>query len=962
MKEEYEYEQLIITDPEINEMDQIFEKICNKYKNESDEYLLKSVLDLKKGDYLFEGRKIDKIQEEIYFVFDYFYCYLEKGKKKIIIKFLVKVNFIDEEKKKKFSFWVCSLDYLKEKLKSMGYKQAKLNKKILFPEKEKKDDKGSSGSSSESLDNMNELDNKLINYEVKVAANIFSLENIFDESQKIFFSNKYENIKEYRKDLNMPKTIIKNKDKFILNNHYSTDLSEIEENKNGVSYYYYNEKSGLTLSLLLILEKNREIFKTRYFYFNSLYIYKYSRKYLYFRIAKMFYKEEKDLFLKLLNPEKEENTNYNSDYISKILNKILKELSDVHIIFDNIRSQDIFYKIMDIINIMNQNTEYIIIKEDSHKKQEAIKIIKVNNLNDIETIDKRPLNNYKVSLFFPINNSTLKIITSPEIYQSNIKSLFPIEYSYKEELTPTEYFNSLFQENYDKELYKSNIKKNLSEFLDDNKKNNSKIDYLIFLIELLNFQSLTKKKSLIYYNEHNYLVKFLPYLYISLNVELGQVFINKIKFRTNFIEEMIYDKINHLLSQNIITDAVFKHIKNKAIEGIYIEKQIIYYLVTKIIDFKKIKIEKIYCFDSVSNEKNLKNINKKERIIFIQNSELAPLYDFGVIMYINEKPIFKGYQIGINKPLCSLLLLTKEKIKMDLLYFISKINNFLNEKITEFSFGIITTKYAYDNQKNNKNNFNNDYELDNINDISDEYKKEEENDTEYKNYNCMKTFCKDNNYEFLIFDPKDNNFYIDNDNDKNLQKIIFDNYYNNEFNNIITNYILKNEENYNLVKLPAFPKENIKAILEYIKKSINESIKEKNLNFIGKFQKKTDIQIDFNNLINENFIIYLKNKDKKNIFYKNNFLCDDCKDSNIFYVFESSLNKLKKKKNDIIKQKNTNLFITQKVDDNNEKNNPYLQKKRLRNNENEACEEKKGKINDEKRDKNDEENDSDDKV
>ena len=36
---------------------------------------------------------------------------------------------------------------------------------------------------------------------------------------------------------------------------------------------------------------------------------------------------------------------------------------------------------------------------------------------------------------------------------------------------------------------------------------------------------------------------------------------------------------------------------------------------------------------------------------------------------------------------------------MDLLYFISKINNFLNEKITEFSFGIITTKYAYDSQK-----------------------------------------------------------------------------------------------------------------------------------------------------------------------------------------------------------------------------------------------------------------------
>jgi len=235
-------------------------------------------------------------------------------------------------------------------------------------------------------------------------------------------------------------------------------------------------------------------------------------------------------------------------------------------------------------------------------------------------------------------------------------------------------------------------------------------------------------------------------------------------------------------------------------------------------------------------------------------------------------------------------------------------------------------------KKNNKNNFNNDFELNNNDDINED-KKEEENDIEYKNYNCMKTFCNDNNYEFLIFDPKNNNFYIDKDN--NLKKIVFLDYYDNELKNIITNYIFKNEENYNLIKLPLFPKEIKKIELEYIRKSLNELIKDKQLNFVGKFQKKKDIKINFNNLINDNFIIYLKDKDKKkNIFFNKQFFCDDCKDSNIFYVYDASLNKILRKKNDITMPQNRNLFICYKSDDNNEKNkvdNSLLNKKTVRN-------------------------------
>ena len=913
-------EKLIIQDTEILEMDDIFEKISNKYKNKSDEYLLKTALDANLRNYIGKGKVKDEIKEGVFLNFDFLYCYIEKDNKKIFIDFLVKARFKDEEKRK-FSFWVCSFNYLQEKLQSMGYKQAKINKKKLFPENEEQEDKGSNGSSSESLDNKNGLDSKLINYEVKVTKNIFSLENIFDESQKIFDPTiNFENIEEYKKDINLPKTI--NKDKFKFNKNYITDLRDFMNNEDGLYCYFYNEKSGLTLSLLQILEKNRELINTRYFYFNSEYIKKYGKKYFYFRIAKIFNKEEKKLFLELLKPEKEDIINYNSEYISKILNKILKELKDVHIIFDNIQDQITFYKIMDIMVKMNQNTEFIEIKEKSDK----VKNIGTNKI--------RLLNNYTLSLFFPINHTTLKLINSSNIYSSNISFLFPDDNSYTQELTPTEYFNSLVQDNYDKEKYKNKIRKEISEFIDDN----DNIEYLIFLIELLHLKRFMKNKSLIYYDENNYLVKFLPYLYISLNIELGTALINKIKFRTNFIEEIIYDQINYLLSQKIITDDIFKYIKTKPTEGIYIEKQIIYYLITKIINFQKVKIEKIYCFDSILDKKIINNNNNNNRIIFIQKSETAPLYDFGVIIYINGKPIFKGYQIGINKPLNSLLQLYKEKIKMDLLYFIYKINNFLNEKITEFSFGIITTKYAYDSQKNNNNinnNCNNDFEIDKYDDINED-KKEEENDKEYKNYNSMKTYCNDNNYEFLIFDPKNNKFFIDKDN--NLENIVFHDYYENKFKNIVSNYIFKNEENYNLTKLPIFPNEITKTDKEYIRNSINEAIKDKQLNFVGKFQKEESIKIDFNNLINDNFIIYSKDKDKKkSIFFKKEYLCDDCKDSNIFYIFDISLDKIKKiRKKDITILQNKNLFICCNIDDNNEKNKiekTFLKKKTLRYNE-----------------------------
>ena len=302
----------------ISEMDNIFSKISNKYKDESDKYLLKKKLDNlsnEKRTQCLESK--EKIEKDIFFHFKYPYFYLKKGNEESInIEFLVESKFIDEDKKK-FSFWVCSFKYLKEQLNLLGYNQAKINKKKLFSENEEEKNEGS----SESVDDQSDLDNELINYTVKVTKSYFNLNEIFDKSQKIFNPfNSIEYIEDYKKDLNIPKSLTF-KPTFKFNLNYATNLKNIFKKNNDIYSYFYNEKSGLTLSLFHILETNREIFNLRYFYFNSEYLKKYKKQYFYFRLAKLFRKEEKQIFNEIIDQD-ENNTTYNTEYIIKILKYI----------------------------------------------------------------------------------------------------------------------------------------------------------------------------------------------------------------------------------------------------------------------------------------------------------------------------------------------------------------------------------------------------------------------------------------------------------------------------------------------------------------------------------------------------------------------------------------------------------------------------------------------------------------
>ena len=785
-----------------------------------------------------------------------------KNKIVIDIKFLVKAKFINEDKEE-FSFWVCSFEYLKEQLMNLGYKEAKIikKKKILFSEDKEQEskDKESGGSSSESIDNKNiDLDIELIENEVRVSKNIFNIGNIFDMAKKIFNPLvNMDNINNYLYDLNLRK---ENYKKLIFNKKYMCNLIDINTEESTINFYCYNQKSGVTLSLLQIFEQKRESYKTRYFHFNSEFIDKYKKKYFYFKLAKLFQEDEKELYIKIIESKKEKIINYDSKYMVDILTDILKRFKNVFIIFDNIKEYYTFERVKKIIN--------------------ELKISDVSK-------------NFISLNFIQINSSTFELINN----LSDFSMILPLERTYEDKLPLNEYVNCLLLNNEnDKNSYIEEYKKVTEKIL--NIKDDS-IDYLVFLIKLLYKGTFKDNNNFLNYNSIDYLIKFLPYLYIFLcRKYYDKLSINKIEYRVDIIKEIIFNQVNLILTQKMVSDEIFSQIKTKSNEGIYIEKEIIYFLITENIGFDKIKIDKIYCFNY-----DLENNFKNSEIIFIQEIESSPLYDFGIVINIDGETIFKGYHIGINKPRRALLNLSKNKIKMDILYFISKINKFLSQKITKFSFGIITTINAYYAQNNKNDNYieenDNEYEADNY--VKNQDKKEEENDNEYKNFKIMKNFCIVNNYEFIIFSPKEKKFYIEEDD--NLKNISFNKYFNLKYINDVSNFIFSNENTLNMNKLPINPNEINKRDKEYIFNSVDK-IKNKQLIIIGKFEKVTNNndeiieeiqQFDFNNLIDNNYLIYTKDKNEnKIIYYNKKYFCNELKDFKIFYVFDTSLDKNKR--------------------------------------------------------------------
>ena len=818
-------------------MELIFDEIFEKLKDENDDFISSNKIEelflkkkkenknnnLNNPNEISKNYKINILQNNgLKLYINYEQAYLKDDKNTLIIYFLIKANSLDPIKNEKFEFWVCSYDFLIEKIKILGYKNAKMNKQILISDKEK-DFIDSSSPSSESLN-----ENQIINNIIIIKNESFNVENIFKKSLNYLnLADNLDYIEDYRQDLHINRNI--NKKNYIFNYDFLFDLNKIFRQKlEDIDYYFYNSKSGISFSILQFFEDKRKMLNKKYFYFNTeclLSKFKQKRKYFLFQIAKLYDEKQKEDFQKFYQQIKNDLKNYKFGNIIKIISNNFK---GIFIIFDNIKSillYDKIYKLTSGLNILD-NKILVFIQISEFFKQ-------LNLINDYD---------YK----------SLKV-KKKEYFMQNF--------------TPTEFFYS----NVSKEniQYNEVIEKEINNIFDKNKND---LNFLIFLIQLINSCIFSKSSLNLSYNELYYLEKFLPFIFLDDFEKIQQYSFGSVKFRTILFKEIIMNYFYSILCNHLNTNDFFNIIKTNSSKGIFIEKQIIFFLISKYLNFDKINIDKIYCFDSEINI----NENQKE-IFFFQNFENAPLYDFAILKIFNNILVLKVYQIGINKSYNALKNLNKEKINIDLRFFIQKINKKFNKKIQKFSFGIITSKEAYDTNYKNKNKLNNNENFDfdfnnNDNYIDDNLGKEEENDYNYKNYNIMKNFCKKNNFEFFIFDPKSYDFYIDKD--TNLQNINFNIYIDDIFcNEINKNFLFTNDDSLNIIKLLHFPGDKIqedrKIIISELK---NKNINVKKCDLIAKFFfNGNSNDINFNNLINRNYLLFQKSgeNNKITIYYRN---------------------------------------------------------------------------------------------
>ena len=148
--------------------------------------------------------------------------------------------------------------------------------------------------------------------------------------------------------------------------------------------------------------------------------------------------------------------------------------------------------------------------------------------------------------------------------------------------------------------------------------------------------------------------------------------------------------------------------------------------------FKKIKVKSLFEFkfkDSFNFEKY-----KNKNLLIVQESLTGEIFDFAFVIYENGKVLMKLFQVSTKKTKKDL-----EKLDIGIIelhcFSIQKEFEKYGVKIDNFSFGIITSKTAFDKYKDKQN-------------LESSYK-------------IMKDLSEKNNYELLIYDIEKRNINIE---------------------------------------------------------------------------------------------------------------------------------------------------------------------------------------------------------
>ena len=593
-------------------------------------------------------------------------------------------------------------------------------------------------------------------------------------------------------------------------------------------FFLYNKNIGMTIRILTKFYMSKKSGLNNYFYINTYYI-----KNIVSILAKKKYFA---YYLQYLFG--------NSVSFKNFYKKITPLIADINKNYYNL----IFEIIEEFQKLIKEDlkNKYYFILDNIYTRNEFLKLKKKYE----ELTDKINKNSY-FYFFVQLNDDTAEFLDK---YNNNIFYFINNENS----IRPKEYIDSLFDENYENN-YLFNLNKNIDQKLSEYKG----IDKFI---KILKAKYLSKTKE---YKTRKEIIEiykiFSDFFTIYCINKSNNIIIENIEFINNKVRDFFNDYYNSIICDYISQNSlgIFDNIINTSIEGILLEKQIIFNLISTLF-LRKIKIERIYCFDDEIKEEKI-SLNNNDNIIIIQKLDNSPIYDFGIITVLDNIPTLKNYQVGLNKDLIELLKLDKDIINLDNEYFIKKIYHYLGIKIQQYSFGIITSKDGYEANKYKFGNIENE----NKGKISEEKEYMEstidkklfgENcEKTYKNYVVMRDYCKNNCFEFFIFDKNNKKFYLHGENN-NLQAINFTQYKDEKC--IIKVKNIFDHKNFNELKKMYFNKKDYSYISEKINASLGSDLK---IKLIGKFKtSENNIQI---------------------IRKKNLFLCWEDLKKNIFCIF-----------------------------------------------------------------------------
>ena len=419
--------------------------------------------------------------------------------------------------------------------------------------------------------------------------------------------------------------------------------------------------------------------------------------------------------------------------------------------------------------------------------------------------------------------------------------IFFIIYPLINDFTSNQFIKYIHKSNDSSSLFFANINDFNSKGPENKIKENSSIfekntEEIIIsdLIRIFNFKSIFVDSFNYNINSQSleFLIRYIEYLNIQFDNKNKKII--NVAFKNKNIEEVFKDRYIKILT----TIRAKNNIKYNDIigqrDGYDIEKIIISEIISK--KREKFEILELKSIFGLKGLEKKEDINYKNSNFFLKQKSLcAEMFDFGFKIIKDNKQYLKLIQVTSDKTEDEKDKISIEKITINSSYLINEFQKNELGDINGISFCIIAPLRILDNENKNK-------------------------------YNNLKKFCKENNYQFLLYDLNNSLFYKRIAR-KNYEKDLFE--IDEEFQLNITNFnsIIKINKDLQILSLRRVKdrdenKEDSEA-KEEAKKYINQNIKR-----IAKFEYSSNFT-DLKEL-KENYFGYIYwKKDIYVYFYKN---------------------------------------------------------------------------------------------